>query len=139
MSALDSEITDIFAEIEDAPIRRKKMTAEEREIAFRVAKVRREAKARADAIGRMADPNFAKREAAYLMEHPHLAAHKHCGFAADSEDRPRRRVVCPNGVILLTTWYKVPTTDEDARRALRETKWLTENGIFGTKKKEATP
>jgi len=91
-----------------------------------VAKVRREAKARADAIGRAPDPEgFAKREAAYLKEHPHLAEHQHCGLVPDS-DRPTRRVRLPNGIVIHTSWYKVPTTDADATLALREQRWLNE-------------
>jgi len=99
-------------------------TLERREIEWRAAKVRREARARADAIGRLPDPNFAKREAEHLAKHPHLAEHKHCGLCPDSEDRPRRRVVCPNGVALWSTWYKVPTTEADAKRDAKEQRWL---------------
>lgn len=67
---------------------------------------------------------FDRLQRALLRDKPHLGEHKHCGYAPDSEDRPRRRVKCPNGVTLFTTWYKVPTTDTDSRTALAEANWL---------------
>ncbi len=101
-------------------------TARARENAMRVAKVRREAKARAAAIGRAPDhKGFAAREAALLAARPHLAEHAHCGLCPDSEV-PRRRVKLPNGLVIHSSWYKVPTTDADAQLALRETRWLNE-------------
>ena len=85
----------------------------------RVAKVRREALARAAAIGRLSDSGFATREREYLKLHPHLAKHRHGGLLPDS-DRPRSRVVLPNGIVLCTSWYKV----HDVARSLREQCWL---------------
>ncbi len=107
--------------------RKPKLTERERENIARCKKVRREAKARADAIGRLADSRFASREAAYLKAHPHLAKHKHCGLAPDTVDHPRKRVVMPNGFVLYSSWYKVPTTDADSRRAYREQQYLWTN------------
>lgn len=95
-----------------------------RELAKSVAKVRREAKARAN----LPDPNwpgrFKKLEAELLKARPHLALHKHCGLCPDTEKRPTKRVIMPNGFVLHTTWYKVPTTDADSRKASAEQRWL---------------
>lgn len=94
-----------------------------------VAKVRREAKARADAAmhhDQLWKARFPKLEQEYLAAHPHLAKHKHCGLCPDTVDRPRRKVTLPNGHVLFTTWYKVPTTGADAVKALKEAKWMNE-------------
>ena len=90
-------------------------SVQDRETAYRVAKVRREARARAAAIGRAPIrglgiaglPSFADREAAYAKLHPHLMAHKHSGLCPHSDDVPRKRIVLPNGLVLFTTCYKV--------------------------------
>ena len=91
-----------------------------------VAKVRREAKARVDAIGRAPDKGFAAREQEYAMKHPRLMTHKHCGLCPDTDDRPRKRVQLSNGIVILTTWYRVPKTEADAKLALKEQTWLLE-------------
>lgn len=91
-----------------------------------VDKVRRAVLARAAAAGRRPDPGFKLRESAYLTLHPHLAEHQHCGLCPDSEDVPRRKVVLPNGVVIFSSWYKVPTCENDAKVALREMRWLIE-------------
>lgn len=65
-------------------------------------------------------------ESELLKEKPHLADHKHCGLCPDSEDRPKHKVVFPNGHVIWSSWYKVPKTDADARRAFAENKWLLE-------------
>ena len=98
------------------------------EMAKIVAKVRREVRARASAAGRRPDSGFSDREKAYLKAHPHLAEHAHCGLCPDSPDAPRKKVKLPNGIVIYSSWYKVPKTDEDAKRALKETLWLNENG-----------
>lgn len=100
-----------------------------KQLAEGVAKVRREAAARA--VGR--DPlwpdRFKELEREYLRGREHLLAQKRCGLCPES-DRPRRKVVLPNGHALWSAWYKVPTTDEDATRALREQTWLLANNPF---------
>jgi hypothetical protein len=98
------------------------LTAKEKEAIVR--KVRKEAKARADRLTGAPDRRFHQREAEYLRAHPHLAKHKHCGICPDTIARPTRRVVMPNGVVLHTSWYKVPTTDADLKRAFKEQQWL---------------
>ena len=94
------------------------------EMARIVAKVRREARARALADGRRPDPGFKDREKAYLAAHPHLAEHAHCGLCPDSPDAPRKKVKLPNGIVIYSTWYKVPKTEADAKLALKEEHWL---------------
>lgn len=92
--------------------------------AKRVKRIRREIAARCNRQGAAPD-DFARRESRYADAHPHLLRHKHCGLAPDSEDaHKRRKVVCPNGVVLWSTWYKVPTTDADHVKASRENRWL---------------
>lgn len=64
-------------------------------------------------------------EAKLLKAKPHLAEQTHCQLIIDDvNDAPRRKVVMSNGVVLYTTWYKVPTTEADAKRALNETLWF---------------
>lgn len=55
-----------------------------------------------------------------------IARNAHCSFAPlePGDDLPRRRVVMPNGVVIFSTWYKVPRTDADSRLAYRENRWL---------------
>jgi hypothetical protein len=68
--------------------------------------------------------HFARLEAELLKLKPHLAEQRHCGLAPDSESHPRRRVVMPNGKVIYSTWYKVPTTEADSKLAYREAMWL---------------
>ena len=93
------------------------------EMAKIVAKVRRETRARAAAVGRRPD-GFTDREKAYLKAHPHLAEHAHCGLCPDSPDALRKKVKLPNGIVIYSTWYKVPKTEADAKLALKEEHWL---------------
>lgn len=103
----------------------------ERDNARRVKAIRALIKRECDKLGRN-DPSWPSRrrqlEAELLKAKPHLADQQHCGLCLDTEDRPRRRVVMPNGVVLFTTWYKVPTTDADLRRAFKEQQWLRDQG-----------
>lgn len=92
------------------------------------------AKMKADAArNALNDPTWLPRlrelEAELLRAKPHLRNQKRRGLA-DAMDAPRRRVVCPNGVVLHASWYKVPTTDADSRKALAETKWFNEQGLL---------
>lgn len=66
-------------------------------------------------------PRFRKLEAELLKSKPHLAEQKFC-----TGDKPARRVVLPNGQVLWSTWYKVPTSEADAKLAAREQAWLIE-------------
>lgn len=104
--------------------KRRTLTALEKDNARRVKlnreRCRRECARAANAGWR---EQFARLEAALLKEEPHLAAHRHCGLAEDS-DKPRKRVVLANGIEIYSTWYKPPTTDADNARALREQQWL---------------
>ena len=70
--------------------------------------------------------NFKKLEREYAEAHPHLLEQVHCGYCPDADARPTRAVKLPNGIVLHSAWYKVPTTDADATRAYREQLWLNE-------------
>ena len=96
------------------------------EMARIVAKVRRKARARWLADGHRPDPGFKDREKAYLEAHPHLAEHAHCGLCPDTEEWPRKKVKLPNGLVIYSSWYKVPVTEQDGKLALKETQWLLE-------------
>jgi hypothetical protein len=105
---------------------RRKLTELERDNLRRVAKIRKAHAAEQNRLGRN-DPAWPRRrkklEAELLKAKPHLAEQKHCGLAEDSE-RPRQRVVCDNGVVLYSTWYKPPRTDADHRKAYEEARYL---------------
>jgi hypothetical protein len=103
------------------------MTPLQRDNARRVKKVRARVRRECNAPDPTWPSRFRKLEAELLKARPHLADQQFCGLAEGS-DAPRRRVLCPNGVVLFTTWYKVPTTEADARRAWREAQWLNEQG-----------
>ncbi len=70
------------------------------------------------------DPTWPSRrvklEAALLGTKPHLASQRVCGICPDCADRPKRKVKLPNGLILFSSWYKVPTTEADHRKAMKE-------------------
>ncbi len=102
---------------------RKPLTERERENAARVRKNLARIRAECNAAGRAPDGNFPKREAAYLAQHPHLAEHKHCGLCEDS-DTPKRKVELPNGIVIWSSWYKVPTTEADTKRDAKDNQWL---------------
>ena len=109
---------------------RARYTQAEMRAAVRRARAHTRAACNARAYGE--SKAFAKREADYLASLPprkraRLMAQTHCGLVPES-DRPRRRVTMPNGHVLQTTWYKVPTSDTDATLALREQRWLIANG-----------
>jgi len=116
-------------------MKRKQLTPYEKDCIARVKKNRARVKAECNRAGRN-DPTWPKRfarlEAALLEAQPHLAEHRRCGLCPDTESRPTRRatrrVVLPNGHVLYSTWYKVPTTDADHKKAYRETQWLLANG-----------
>jgi hypothetical protein len=96
--------------------------------AKRVKRIRREIAARCNRQGAAAD-GFARRESSYAEAHPHLLKHAHCGLARDDDDsgvstKRARKVVMPNGFVLWSTWYKVPTTDADHVKASKENAWL---------------
>jgi hypothetical protein len=97
-----------------------------KEIEKRCKAIRARVKRECDKLGRN-DPLWPKRreklQAELLKAKPHLAEQEHC-----TADKPRRRVVCPNGVVLWTTWYKVPTTDADLKLAHREQMWMLSKG-----------
>ena len=96
------------------------------EMARIVAKVRRQTRAACDAAGRRPDSYLKYREQEYLRAHPHLAEHAHCGLCPDTEEWPRKKVKLPNGLVIYSSWYKVPVTEQDGKLALRETLWLIE-------------
>jgi hypothetical protein len=94
--------------------------------AKRVKRIRREIAARCNRQGSATD-DFARRESSYAATHPHLLKHTHCGLAHDESNdstKRARKVVMPNGFVLWSTWYKVPTTDADHVKASKENAWL---------------
>lgn len=106
------------------PKKRRTLTWQKKDTRQRVKKNRERIKSECTRAANAGwSEQFAKLEAAYLKVHPHLAKHRHCGLADDSE-LPRRRVVLPNGIVLWSTWYKVPTTDADHSKATAEDRWL---------------
>jgi hypothetical protein len=68
---------------------------------------------------------FSRLQASLLSRIPHLAEQRRCGLCRDS-DQLLRRVRLPNGFVLFSAWYKVPTTERDAKLARRESDWLYE-------------
>lgn len=110
----------------------RQLTDLERDNLARVKANKARIKRECNAIGRFSDEgrpvkfgpaSFSRREREYAEAHPHLLEQQHCGLALNSE-RPSRAVELPNGIVIHSTWYKVPTTDLDHTRAYREQQWL---------------
>jgi hypothetical protein len=104
-----------------------------KEMAAILAKVRKRSNAEAAARCKLAVrggcpglPSFADREKAYAELHPHLLEQRHCGLCPDSE-APRRKIKLPNGLVIHSSWYKVPTGESDGKIAIAEQRWLLAN------------